>query len=255
MQIESFGLNAENEKGTGGAEMSGGQIPGGSFRDLPGGTYFHAGGGRQNDILVPEGVGDAGGEAWGMAGDDRIYGSSHDDHLVGDHPGFADKFVGNDKLFGEGGNDLLDGGAGDDLLGGGKGKDILNGGAGRDILRGGSGNDILNGGAGKDALFGTAGVDTASYADAGARVIANMRGNAFNSGEAKSDTYNKVENLTGTAFNDFLAGTNGHNRIKGENGNDVLQGFSGADVLYGGNGSDVLFGSAGSDTLFGGARR
>jgi Ca2+-binding RTX toxin-like protein len=57
-----------------------------------------------------------------------------------------------------------------------------------------------------------------------------------------------IENIKGSAFGDFLGGTDEANRLDGGNGDDRLQGNLGDDVLCGGAGADQLFGgSSGTD--------
>nr|WP_298095993.1 calcium-binding protein [uncultured Shinella sp.] len=123
----------------------------------------------------------------------------------------------------------------------------------RDELYGTGGNDLLDGGAGGDYLSGGSGSDRVTYANATAGVIANLSSPAGNTGEAAGDTYNSIENMTGSAFNDTLTGTSGTNSILGGNGNDRISGLSGNDRLFGNDGNDVLLGGAGADDLSGGA--
>jgi serralysin len=108
--------------------------------------------------------------------------------------------------------------------------------AGKDTLNGTGGDDILIGGAGADGLSGSSGSDTASYATATAGVTADMTTPAQNSGDAAGDTYTSVENLTGSAFNDTLAGDGNANRIEGRAGNDALTGNAGNDSFVFGTG-------------------
>jgi|GEM_PF-4017369 len=133
---------------------------------------------------------------------------------------------GNDIIYGYGGNDTINGNGGNDTLYGGDGDDTLNGGEGNDILLGGKGNDTLNGGNG---------IDTASYADSTGPVNVSLsQPNPHNVGSGQgSDTFNSIENLTGSDFN------------------DVLEGDAGTNVLHGGAGDDILIATAGGDTLDG----
>ena len=140
-----------------------------------------------------------------------------------------------------------------DTLNGLGGNDILNGLSGNDDLFGGIGNDQLDGGAGSDDLFGGAGIDRALYGSAKTGVIADLILSDRNTGDAAGDTYNSIELLFGSRFNDELRGTQTNNVIAGKAGNDLLFGRSGNDDLFGGIGNDQLDGGAGSDDLFGGA--
>ena len=149
-----------------------------------------------------------------------------------------------DRLEGNTGNNTLIGLAGDDDINGFAGNDILNGGAGNDTLGGGDGDDILIGGAGGDLLVGddargATGNDTASYETASASVTASLSTTA-RAGDALGDTYFRIENLTGSDFNDTLIGDSGANILTGRAGNDILRGLAGNDTLIGGAGNDTV---------------
>ena len=58
-----------------------------------------------------------------------------------------------------------------------------------------------------------------------------------------------MENLTGSDFNDLLAGSATANAIDGGAGNDVILGRGGADWLTGGLGDDTFVFAATSDSL------
>jgi len=138
-------------------------------------------------------------------GDDIIYGD--------ENANLIDGLGGNDQLFGLGNDDMLFGGADD---------------------------DILDGGAGADDLDGGTGTDTASYADATAGVHANLGAPYVNSGDAAGDQYSSIENLTGSAYNDWLVGNGGVNVIRGGDGNDTVEAAGAGDSLYGEDGNDLL---------------
>ena len=72
-------------------------------------------------------------------------------------------------------------------------------------------------------------------------------------GDAEGDTFQGIENLTGSIYADTLWGDDGINELMGMDGNDVLQGYGGDDRLHGGNGNDTLAGMDGADMLNGGA--
>jgi serralysin len=117
--------------------------------------------------------------------------------------------------------------------------DIIYGNSGSEDLVGFSGNDILIGGPGGDELFGFSGNDTASYANATAGVVVDMLATGFNTGDADNDSYNSIEWLAGSRFNDTFYANDDPNRLLGGAGNDTLVGRLGADRLDGGPGTDT----------------
>src|SRR5690606_29064228 len=124
------------------------------------------------------------------------------------------------KLYGQGGNDTLSGGTG----------------VGSDYLYGEGDNDILIGGGGADTLDGGDGSDTASYVGSAFGVTVDLTavGAQKGSGDEDGDTLISIENLTGSAKNDFLYGDGGDNVIEGGIGNDTLTGganAAGGDTL------------------------
>ena len=121
--------------GNGGVDiLSGGDgsdlIRGGSGADsIDGGAGTDTADYRGSDAAVTvsllTGTG-VGGHAEGdtLTGIERLFGSKHDDSLIGDN--------GNNVLYGFGGNDLMNGGSGNDVLRGFGGDDIMTGGQGND---------------------------------------------------------------------------------------------------------------------------
>ena len=164
--------------------------------------------------------------------------------------------AGADKLVGAGGEDDIKGGAGDDFLSGGGENDALEGEAGDDTLEGGPGRDTLDGGAN-----GNAG-DTITYARSADAVRVNLGRATATGGDAEGDVIMNVENIVGSAGDDWLRGDTNDNAltggagddtlIGGGGGNDALNGGAGEDTLNGGEGDDTLTGGAGADLLTGG---
>jgi len=207
---------------------------------------------------------------------ENLSGSSFNDSLQGD--------AGDNILLGAYGDDLLDGGDGaDQLYGDGQmrpdthnvgtsgpitlyadldvafgttadGSDSLFGGDGDDLLVGGGGDDVLAGGHGFDTLDGGDGEDAASFVDMTEGVTASLAA-GFSEGNVSGefDGLSGIENLIGSAFDDFLLGDSGANAIDGEGGNDLLRGLGGDDTLDGGDDHDNLHGAAGNDSLEGGS--
>jgi serralysin len=135
-----------------------------------------------------------------------------------------------------------------DTLTGDDRNNVLNGGAGDDRLDAGAGDDTLNGGLGADVLIGGDGIDTVTYANAAAGVTANLITGRGTGGEAAGDTYDSIENLTGSNGADILTGDDNNNVLKGGAGDDTLDGGAGDDTLNGGEGNDTLKGGIGIDT-------
>lgn len=206
-----------------------------------------------NDQLIGNGGNDT---LVGGTGADKLYGgigadtASYTDASAGliaslstpadnTRDAIGDSYSSIENLIGSGYADKL---IGDELA------NVLSGDAGNDALYGGGGNDTLIGGTGGDRLYGGAGSDTANYGRATAGIVASLLNPATNTGDAKGDSYNSVENLSGTAYADILTGNSGDNTLKGAGGNDTLNGDAGNDWLLGGAGGDRVYGGAGSDT-------
>lgn len=133
---------------------------------------------------------------------------------------------------------------------GGAGDDTLIGNAAANRLTGGFGDDVLAGGRGADTLDGGFGRDTADYSDAAAGVTVKLKGGrTSDDGDGASDVLVSIEDLFGSAFNDFLSGDDGANRLDGGGGRDTLAGLGGDDTLAGGGGDDVINGGAGVDVV------
>jgi len=202
-----------------------------------------------------------------LDGGENLIGSAHADRLNGDNSdNLLEGGAGADTLNGNGGSDtagyagsdagvnvsLLTGwaggghAAGDSLAGienlaGSAHADILSGDGGANLLRGGGGDDLLRGRGGADALEGGAGSDTASYDDSAGWVNVSLASGFAGGGSgshAIGDTFDSIENLTGSRFAD---------RLNGDDGDNLLEGGAGADTLDGNGGSDTASyaGSAG----------
>jgi Ca2+-binding RTX toxin-like protein len=72
--------------------------------------------------------------------------------------------------------------------------------------------------------------DTISYAGATAGVTVNLLNPALNDGVAAKHTYVSIESVIGSAFDDFLIGTNESNTLDGGASADYLQGLNGDDT-------------------------
>ena len=156
----------------------------------------------------------------------------------------GDSLVSIEKLIGSDFDDTLYGrdGLRDELLGS-DGDDSLYGRDGIDTLRGGEGADFLSGGAG---------IDTATYTTAASGVTVDLLNASNNTGEAAGDTFDSIEQVFGSDFDDTLSGDGGDNFLRGRDGEDVISGLGGDDRILGDGGNDFMYGGGGIDFLNGG---
>lgn len=139
-----------------------------------------------------------------------------------------------DTISAKNGNDTVFGYDGNDTIYGELGNDKLYGGIGNDYVDGGDGNDKMFDDLGADTYEGGTGIDTISYASATSGLTAYL---GFNTtlGAATGDTYSNVENVIGSAFDDYLQGDY-------------------AGDAFGGGGDDHLYGSGNSGSTDAGGR-
>ncbi|SCZ28287.1 MULTISPECIES: calcium-binding protein [unclassified Pseudomonas] len=150
------------------------------------------------------------------------------------------------------------------------------GNTGDNIIIGGGGNDVLFGAAGADQLIGGAGVDVASYGDSRVAVTLNMT-TGVHSGIAAGDTYQEIETLRGSGFNDTFIGGSQAMGVDGALGTDLASyeqsssavtidlttnvnagdaagdTFTAIEIYQGSDFDDTLLGSAKADIFIGGA--
>lgn len=233
-------------------------------------------GGPGDDTIVPAAIVSATpfpGEQWLGVGSQTFEGGPGDDLVFGER--------GNDTLLGGEGNDRLYGGIGDDLLRGGPGEDQLAGGHGFDSIDGDSGDDYVRGDGTIDRIFDTGGgTDTLSYStgitpgftadmsafpgfppadgergvrlDLGAGGQNGSNGTASFGGGVDEVEGQSFERVIGTAFADYISGTEDKQDIFGSGGADVIAGGGGGDILVGGADGDHLDGGDGTGSLNGG---
>ena len=219
-------------------------IDGGSATDVV--SYIDSDAAVTVDLATQTGAG-------GFAEGDRyiaveaFQGSNHDDQFYGSSEG--------DIFSGELGNDILLGADGDDTLNGGAGDDTLTGGAGNDAVDGGEGYDVAVLAIHYDQVeieFSDGGFIITS--DLGADFYINVDSFQFADVVKSADeiTSQDLADISGSAGDDTLTGTNQSEVISAESGNDFLRGLGGDDMLFGMSGDDRLYGQAGDDTLVGG---
>jgi Ca2+-binding RTX toxin-like protein len=243
--------------------------------------------------------GDAGNDTiFAGRGDDTIFGGDGNDYIETGLSGplgidGAVGGLGNDIIIGGDGDDELEGNEGDDWIEGGDGGDLLIGdqGAptgqvpliqGNDVLIGGvqgdrmqgfSGDDIMTGQGGFDKFEGRLGFDWASFELENHGVSIDMNRREFidtpqvPGGDAIRDFFIETEAASGSAFSDFLRGTDNaivdtFNELSNVN---LITGladyfplgpvaFSDGNILFGGGGSDFIEGRGGNDIIDGDAR-
>lgn len=144
--------------------------------------------------------------------------------------------------------------------------DVIYGGNHANTIEAGAGDDLLIGGLDNDVLDGGDGVDTVDYSfdDNGTAThgaLVNLSGQTFTTtmgtvGPRSAiglygdiDTLVDIENVTGSAFADYLIGNGQSNTLRGGDGNDSLFGGDGSDTLIGGRGEDTMDGGGGLDTV------
>lgn len=179
--------------------------------------------------------------SYGHGGDDFI--SANGGFGTGEPANHDHYFLGND------GNDVIT--AGSD-------GSILDGGLGDDRLIGGSGSEVFVAGSGADHMSGRGGAgDSISYVQTSA-VDIDLQASIGRGGHAEGDTYESIEMITGSAWDDVIAGTDANEYFYGVDGHDKLSGRGGNDLLSGGWGrasdppyegvGDKVDGGSGSDT-------
>jgi Ca2+-binding RTX toxin-like protein len=91
------------------------------------------------------------------------------------------------------------------------------------------GDDFIAGVGSRDYIDGGTGSDTISYHWSGAYVDVDLLRSTQRNGDASGDVLVNIENVTGSARNDLLAGDNGANVLNGLGGQDILTGRGGSD--------------------------
>jgi Ca2+-binding RTX toxin-like protein len=186
------------------------------------------------------------------------FGSQNDSLVI------AEEITHESHISGGEGNDFMSGGSGRDFFSGDNGEDYLVGKKGDDVLEGGARNDTLDGGQGADVLRGGTGRDKVTYANAnkttgdGVTIFWDESAGKLTAkgGEANGDTFDSIEYLVGTSFNDTLVGNpflfltelGLYNTLEGGDGSDLLIGAEvTGDFLIGGRGGDTIDGKSGID--------
>lgn len=154
----------------------------------------------------------------------------------------GDTYISIENVIGTKFDDILNGlasGIANEMRGG-AGDDELKGYSGDDALYGGEGDDIMDGGTGADFLAGGFGTDLVTYENASARVVVSLANSAVNQGEAAGDTYNNVEGVRGSVFDDVINGSVEDDFLEGLAGDDQFKAYQGYNTITGGAGDDAF---------------
>ncbi|ANL44571.1 serralysin-like metalloprotease domain-containing protein (plasmid) [Rhizobium phaseoli] len=112
-------------------------------------------------------------------------------------------------------------------------------------------DNVLAGNADEQDFHGWGGRDTVDYSASSEGVSLDLDYGG-DGGDASGDTFDSVENVIGTAFDDTLWGSATGNVFTGNAGDDSLYGWLGDDTLLGGAGNDHLENGIGNDIVLGG---
>ena len=189
--------------------------------------------GGQGDDVIDGGLG-VDTVSFADASTDGVYVDLTNNFAFGTDTGF-DTLNGVEHVVGTNFNDVILGDSAANKFEGGDGNDYLTGAGGNDTLIGGGGRDVLQGGAGADSLDGGGLRDGVDYSDSNAAVTVDLSkaGPQVSGGFASGDSLVSIEDITGSAFNDKLTGTDIKNYMEGGAGADVIDGAGGFDyALY-----------------------
>jgi Ca2+-binding RTX toxin-like protein len=125
--------------------------------------------------------------------------------------------------------------------------------ASNDIIVAGAGDDTIVSASGNDTISGGNGQDTLSFAGRTEGVTVQMATGSYMIGEAAQGSFNGIEAVSGSAFDDTLYGSAMGETLIGAGGDDTIVGGGGADVLSGGAGDDIIMWSSDALSIHGDA--
>ena len=127
---------------------------------------------------------------------------------------------------------------------------VIHAGAGSDVIYDGAGDDTVYGGAGQDRFFSGLGADHYSggesdrdevrYQYASAGLTIDMSDAANSTGIAEGDTYDSIERIQGSDFDDVIILTGDTEVSDAREGNDLIIDGDGRNAMRGGAGADVF---------------
>ena len=129
--------------------------------------------------------------------------------------------------------------------------DTFIGAEGRQVFRGFGGDDFFDGGAGDEDRIDYSRADTDLGASQG--VTVDMVAGTATDAYGDTDTFQNIEEIRGSRFDDQITGNNEKNRLQGDDGDDVIDSFGGEDnSIDGGRGNDTIFARGDHDYVDGG---
>jgi Ca2+-binding RTX toxin-like protein len=100
-----------------------------------------------------------------------------------------------------------------------------------DVITGSSSDDIISGGGGNNIIDGGGGINTVDYShDPGSVNVDLSMGSATN-GNFGTDTLSNIQNVIGSAYDDWITGDSNDNVISGGGGNNNLDGGGGINTV------------------------
>lgn len=193
-------------------------------------------------------------------------GSQFDDIIIGSDAGHRLRGEGGDDYIQAGGwNSYLDGGTGNNTLIGGKGNDVFHVSQGSNNIKGENGKDTLDySEIGQEKYYDlvereflirsknnilplSANQNYSNPVLTGEGLVVDLTLGLVTKPNQLVDKFVGIENITGTHFDDVIAGDDGDNVLDGSGGNDTIKAGGGNDVLVSGYGNSSLYGEDGDD--------
>jgi Ca2+-binding RTX toxin-like protein len=100
-----------------------------------------------------------------------------------------------------------------------------------DSITGSSSDDIISGGGGNNIIDGGGGVNTVDYSHDPSGVFVDLSIGSVTNGNGGTDTLSNIQNVIGSAYDDWITGDSNDNVISGGAGNNNLDGGDGVNTV------------------------
>jgi Ca2+-binding RTX toxin-like protein len=100
-----------------------------------------------------------------------------------------------------------------------------------DSITGSSSDDIISGGGGNNIIDGGGGVNTVDYSHDPSGVSVDLSMGSATNGNGGTDTLSNIQNVIGSAYDDWITGDSNDNVISGGGGNNNLDGGGGINTV------------------------